>query len=124
MARPEFAITQKGRVSRTQKKLIGLPATEAVIRHGLDLIGMYINDYCYMLDYDEMLEQMLNYNYENKRKFDIIAAMLHAEIADEELIGIVPVTKRRTAETWRDLNFSATGSTSYDRDNKWNLWNR
>ena len=90
MERPDFAITTKTRMSRNKKKLIGLPATEAVIRHGLDLIGQYINDYCYQIDFDEMLEQMLNYSYENKKKFDIIAAVQMSEVADEELTGIPP----------------------------------
>lgn len=45
MERPEFAVTTKTRMSRNRKKLIGLPATEAVIKHGLELISMYIEDY-------------------------------------------------------------------------------
>jgi hypothetical protein len=89
MTRPDFAISQKAR-TRSQKRLIGLPATESVIRHGLDLIGQYINDYCYQIDFDEMLEQMLNYSYENKKKFDIIASLQMCEVADEELTGIPP----------------------------------
>ena len=35
---------------------------------------------------------MLNYSYENKRKFDIIAAMQMAEIADEDMSGVTPTT--------------------------------
>jgi hypothetical protein len=34
----------------------------------------------------------LNYSYEAKRKYDIIAAMGCCEIADEELTGLTPVT--------------------------------
>jgi hypothetical protein len=90
MTRPEFAVAQKTRYNKSAKRLIGLPATEAVIRHGLDLIGMYINDYCHEIDFDEMLEQLLNYSYENKKKFDIVAAMQMAEVADEALMGIDP----------------------------------
>ena len=45
MERPDFAITAKTRLSRNKKKLVGLPATEAVIKHGLELISMYIEDY-------------------------------------------------------------------------------
>lgn len=37
-----------------------------------------------------MLDQMLNYTYENKRKFDIIASMQMAECADEDLSGVAP----------------------------------
>lgn len=91
MTRPDFAISQKAKMSRSQKRLIGLPATEAVIRHGLDLVGQYINDYVHQIDFDEMLEQMLNYSYENKKKFDIIAATQMAEVGDEELSGLPPV---------------------------------
>ena len=69
MTRPEFAVAQKTRYNKSAKRLIGLPATESVIRHGLDLIGMYINDYCHEIDFDEMLEQLLNYSYENKKKY-------------------------------------------------------
>ena len=37
-----------------------------------------------------MLNDMLNYSYENKRKFDIIAAMICAEIGDEDMTGLSP----------------------------------
>ena len=105
MTRPDFAVSQKGRMGRAQKRLIGLPATEAVIRHGLDLIGMYVNDYCYSIDYDEMLEQLLNYSYEFKRKFDIIAAMQMAEVADEELSGIPPTVMNSVSRQWQDIGY-------------------
>ena len=104
MTRPDFAISQKAR-TRSQKRLIGLPATEAVIRHGLDLIGQYINDYCHQIDFDEMLEQMLNYSYENKKKFDIIAALQCCEIADEELTGIPPKIVQQVQKQWVDIGY-------------------
>jgi len=88
MSRPQFAVT--GSAKRANKQLIGIQATEPVIKHGLELISMFVSDYCYGIDFDEMLEQLLNYSYEAKRKFDIIAAMQLAEIADEELNGITP----------------------------------
>ena len=53
MARPEYATTVKNRM-KSAKRLIGLPATEAVIKHGLELIGMYINEYVSEIDFDEM----------------------------------------------------------------------
>jgi hypothetical protein len=37
-----------------------------------------------------MLYQLLNYSYEDKRKFDIIAALICTEIGDEELMDIKP----------------------------------
>lgn len=98
MERPEFAIAAKTRMSRNKKKLIGLPTTEAVIKHGLELISMYIEDYWYEIDSEDMLEQMLNYSYEAKRKFDIIAALGCCEIADEELSGVTPTTVNKVSK--------------------------
>lgn len=105
MARPEFAVSGKTRKSHVTKRLIGLPATEAVIRHGLDLIGMYINDYWEEICFDEMLEQMLNYSYENKRRFDIIAALIQVEIADEAMYEITPSIQNKIANTWQDIGW-------------------
>lgn len=104
MARPEYATTYKNRAKGT-KRLIGLPATEAVIKHGLELIGIFINDNCPTIDFDEMLEQLLNYSYEDKRKFDIVAAMGQCEAADEELTGITPTSLINTSKTWVDVGY-------------------
>lgn len=41
-----------------------------------------------MIDYPEMLDQLLNYSIENKRKFDIIAALGMAELGDEEMLNL------------------------------------
>ena len=98
MERPDFAITAKTRLSKNKKKLVGLPATEAVIKHGLELISMYIEDYWYEIDSEDMLEQMLNQSYEAKRKFDIIAALQCAEIADEELSGVTPTNVSKASK--------------------------
>jgi hypothetical protein len=34
-----------------------------------------------------MIQELLKYSYENKRKFDIVAAMGMCELADEEMYG-------------------------------------
>lgn len=105
MERPEFAVSSRTRLNRARKKLIGLPATEAVIKHGLELISMYVDDYWYEIDHEETLEQLLNYSYEAKRKYDIIAAMGCCEIADEELTGLTPVTVNSVSKEWRDFGY-------------------
>ncbi len=103
MSRPQFAIS--GSAKKAGKNLIGIQATESIIKHGLELISMYVNDYCYNINFDEMLEQLLNYSYEAKRKFDIIAAMQLAEIADEELSGIVPTSASVVSKEWQDFGY-------------------
>ncbi len=34
-----------------------------------------------------MLQELIKYSYENKKKFDIVAAMGMAELGDEEMAG-------------------------------------
>lgn len=73
-----------------RSKQFGAPATEVVIRHQLDLIAQYIEDYCHNIWFVEILEEAIKYSYENKRKFDIIAAWGMCMLGDEELMGILP----------------------------------
>lgn len=87
MKRPKSSLSD---IKRGNSQMIGVPATETIIKHGLELINNYINDYCYVIDSDEILEQLLNYSYENKRKFDIVSALGMCELADEELMAIPP----------------------------------
>lgn len=90
---------------RRQKELIGIQATEPVIKHGLELIASHVNDYCYGIDFDEMLEQLLNYSYQEKRKFDIVAAMSMAEIADEDLYGVTVAPVNNVDKQWKDYGY-------------------
>ena len=68
---------------------IGTPATPTIISHQTDLIANYVEDYCHNIWFYEFLDQLNRYTDEKKGKFDIIAAMAMAELADEELGGVV-----------------------------------
>ena len=105
MQRPEFAVSNKLRNRPTTKQLIGLPATEAVITHGLELIEMYVEDYSKYIMFDEMLEELLNYSYEEKRKFDIVAAMSQCEIGDEALTGLPIRNAKQVSKEWKDYGY-------------------
>ena len=105
MSRPEYAVSVKNR-RRNTKRLIGVPGTEAVIKHGLELISAFLSDYYYTIEFPEMLEELLKYTYENKRKFDIIAALSCCEIGDEALTGITPVKQIEiTKDSWKDIGY-------------------
>ena len=104
MSRPEYAVSVRSR-KKVTKRLIGIPSTEAVIKHGLELISSFLSDYYYTIDYPEMLEELLKYTYENKRKFDMIAAMSCCEIGDETLTGIGPSKPVVTQKTWQDIGW-------------------
>lgn len=102
MRRPKSSL---GDIKKGNSAMMGVPATETIIKHGLELINNFVNDYCYGIDSDEMLEQLLNYSYENKRKFDIVAALGMCEMADEELTGIHPKVKNEFTKTWKDIGW-------------------
>jgi hypothetical protein len=87
MRRPRATLSD---AIRNTNKQYGTPATPAIIDHQTDLIADYVNDYCHLIWFDEMLDELNRYTDENKRKFDIIAAMAMALLADEELQGVVP----------------------------------
>ena len=59
MRRPKATL---GDVRRGNSQMLGVPASEHVIKHGLELINNFVNDYCYGIDSDEMLEQLLKYS--------------------------------------------------------------
>ena len=102
MKRPASSM---GDIKRGKSQMIGVPATEAVLKHGLDLINNFVNDYCESMDCEEMLEQLLKYSWENKRKFDIIASMIMAEIADEDLMELRPVQENTVTAEWKTVGW-------------------
>lgn len=104
MSRPEYAVSGRAKRNPT-KRLIGVPSTESVIKHGLELISAFLSDYYYTIDYPEMLDELLKYTYENKRKFDIIAAMSCCEIGDEAMTGIIPIKQQSVAKEWKDFGW-------------------
>lgn len=84
-------------------KQFGSPTTEVVIRHQLSLIAQYIEDYSNEIWFEDMLEESIHYSYENKRKFDIIAAWGMCELADEELSGMAPIPVDNISTQWTDI---------------------
>ena len=104
MKRPQYALTDNNR--NRKQSLWGTPGSERNIRHGLELISTYIIDYCQNIFFKEMLLQLRDYDYEFKRKYDIIASMIMCEIADEELYN-KPAIENPTSlkDTWSDFGY-------------------
>ena len=102
MRRPRATLTDS--MINTNKQY-GTPATPAIIEHQTDLIADYVNDYCHLIWFDEMLDELNRYTDENKRKFDIVASVAMALLADEELQGIVPKTLENKQDTWQDIGY-------------------
>lgn len=102
MKRPKSTMPD---IRKGNSNMIGYPATETYLKHGLELISRFVDEFCYSMQIDEMLEQLLKYSWEHKRKFDIVAAMIAAELADEDLLGFTPKVQNELQSTWKDFGW-------------------
>lgn len=87
--------------TKTNLKQYGVPATQAIIDHQLDLVSDYINDYCDQICFPDLINELIRYSYANKRKFDMVAAFAMALLADEDMHGLVP--KQRNQEQINEM---------------------
>lgn len=102
MKRPKSTMPD---IRKGNSNMIGYPATETYLKHGLELISRFVDESCYSMQIDEMLEQLLKYSWENKRKFDIVAAMIAAELGDEDLLGFTPKVQNEIKNSWKDFGW-------------------
>ncbi len=77
-------------IQNGRSRQFGAQANENIIRHQLELIADYIEEYCGEIWFQEILEELNSYSYENKRKFDTVAALGMVMLANEELMFVVP----------------------------------
>lgn len=87
-------------------KSYGTPATGAIIEMQTDLVATYVEDYSHNIWFEEILDELQKYNPENKRKFDIVAALGMLELADQELSARVPVkVEKDTDDKFQDFGY-------------------
>ena len=103
MKRPR--VCYGGDERRRQVNQYGTTATKAMIDHQTDLIADYVEDYCHNIWFIEILNQLNKYTDENKGKFDLVAAMAMAEVADEELNGIIPKSSKPISQDFQDIGY-------------------
>ena len=103
LARPRATYPDPNKMPRTRQ--VGSPATNTVIAHQTDLIADFVEDYSHNIWFPEMLEQLITYNDANKTKFDIIASMGMAELADEELSGVIPREVEENSSDWQEMGW-------------------
>ena len=82
---------------RKTSHLLGTTTGTAIINHQDELIAQYINDNYKEIWFPDMLEQLQDYDRDNRTKFDMVIAMGLCELADEDLMGktakpVAPVT--------------------------------
>lgn len=128
MKRPRATLSD---VVKGRSTSYGTPATKAIIAHQTDLIADFINDYGHNIWFEEMLEELNQYNDANKTSFDIVASMGMAELADEELQGTLPrklfvaneteqqvgyYTDENGIKRWGVIPLTIRGKISYNND--------
>lgn len=86
MRRPTSTVT----ASKQNKRQYGVPAVTSIIEHQIELIQEYVEDFYDQIDYLEVIDQLIRYSFENKRKFDIVAAFGIVLLANEDMQGKVP----------------------------------
>ena len=90
-------------ITKGNSNMIGTPATTKVITHYRELIYDFCLDYCFTIEFREMLEQLLNYSDEKKKEFDIIAALGMCELGDEEMSLRKPEAREPEGKKFVDI---------------------
>lgn len=75
-------------IEQRNKNLIGTPATTQVIDHQDSKIKEYIEDSYDRIYFLDLLEQLRDYQREDRTKYDLVIAMGLCELADEDMMGI------------------------------------
>jgi hypothetical protein len=95
LKRPLVAMPSKGDASqktmglqKDHSNLIGTPATTGVIDHQDGKVKEYIEDYYSNIFFLDLLEQLRDYQREDRRRYDLVIAMGLCELADEDMFGL------------------------------------
>ena len=70
------------------QSLIGTTTSENVINYGDGKIKEYTRDHCQNIFFIDLIEQLRDYQREDRTKYDLVVAMALCEIADEDMLGI------------------------------------
>jgi len=74
-----------------------------MIEYGLNLVRDYIIDHCHQIYFLDMVTQLMDYDFELKGDYDIVAAMQMCEIGDQDMMGIA--AKIPEEEHYEDIGY-------------------
>lgn len=86
--RPKIARTN--RIDDKDTHLIGTQMTEPVRVYGTNKLKEYIRENWHQIYFPEVLQQLMDYTVADKSQFDMVAAMMLCEIADEDMDELIP----------------------------------
>ena len=101
--RPKATMTSD--LSRTLSNQIGTPATKQIIEQHTSLTANFVEDYCHTIWFEEILQELMSYNDENKTKFDIVASLGMVFLLDQELSQRVPTEVKKEVEAFEDFGY-------------------
>ena len=90
-------------VTKGNPNMYGTPASVKVIEHYRELIYDFCLDYSHTIAFKDMVNQLLQYSDENKKEFDIVAAMGMCELGDEELSVKRPEAREPKSKAFKDI---------------------
>ncbi len=88
-----------------EQTLIGTTTTVGVIDYGDGKIKEYTRDFCHNIFYIDVLEQLRDYQREDRTKYDLVIAMAMCEIADEDLLGIPAKTNDADTRGFEEFGY-------------------
>ena len=101
--RPKATMTSD--LSRSLSNQIGTPATKQIIEQHTSLTANFVEDYCHTIWFEEILQELMSYNDENKTKFDIVASLGMVFLLDQELSQRVPTEVKKEVEAFEDFGY-------------------
>ena len=97
--------TMNSDLSRTLSNQIGTPATKQIIEQHTSLTANFVEDYCHNIWFEEILQELMSYNDENKTKFDLVAALGMVFLLDQELTQRVPSEVVKEVKEFEDFGY-------------------
>ncbi len=101
--RPKATMTSD--LSRTLSNQIGTPATKQIIEQHTSLTANFVEDYCHTIWFEEILQELMSYNDENKTKFDLVASLGMVFLLDQELTQRIPTEVKKEVEEFEDFGY-------------------
>ena len=101
--RPKATMTSD--LSKSLSNQIGTPATKQIIDQHTSLTAHFVEDYCHTIWFEEILQELMSYNDENKTKFDIVASLGMVFLLDQELSQRVPSEVVKEIQEFEDFGY-------------------
>ncbi len=98
-----------------RKTLIGTPATTQVIDHQDGKIKEYIEDNYDRIFFLDLLEQLRDYQREDRTKYDLVIAMGLCELADEDMMGIAAREDQSETKSFEVFGYFTDPKTGYKK---------